>query len=105
MKNAAHFDLKKIQEALSDAAKLGSQELLRGFDLAKQNVKRFHLIQRRKDLLADLGRTAFEAYKSGASQWPLGEQSLEALRQSDFSEILKEIDALDELLEATRKEK
>lgn len=87
-------ELKKIQDSLADAAKIGGQEIKRGVGEAKKQLTRMQFIQKRKDLYQELGRTLFEAYKDG-----LPEELQTYFSQTDFKEIFDEIDGLDAELE------
>lgn len=83
-------DLRKIQETLVDAARIGSREIQRGMDYAKRNLERVHLVSRRKDLFSELGRNLYEAHVDG-----LPPEVARFLSETEFSEILAEISSID----------
>lgn len=83
-------DWKRIQETLADAARLSSREIQRGVDYAKKNLERVHLVQRRKDLFAELGRNLYEAHLDG-----LPSDVARFLAETEFSEIIAELEDVD----------
>lgn len=88
-------ELKRLQDTLSDAARIGKQEIVRGYGGAKKQLTRFQYIQKRKELFAELGRTLFEAYKDG-----LPETSVKTfISETEFKEIIGEIESLDAEIE------
>ena len=93
MKDLFPIDLKKVQDALLDAAKIGSREVQRGVNYAKVNIERLHLIQKRKDLFSELGRTLYEAHCDG-----LPTPVAEFLSETEFAELLQEIEEIDAAL-------
>ena len=91
---AVKDDLKKFQNTLADFAQLGTQEVLRGVSNAKKQVARYQFVQRRKELLAELGRTLFDAHRDG-----LPDSVAKYFEETEFKEIFSEIENLDNELE------
>lgn len=87
-------EFKRVQETLADAAKIGSKEVVRKFGQAKKQMERVHLVYRRKELMAELGRALYEAHKDGVSK-ELGD----FIKNTEFQEIFEEVAALDAELE------
>ncbi len=92
-------DLKKLQETLADAARIGAREVQRGVDYARRNLEKVQLVQRRKDLFSELGRNLYDAYVDG-----LPPEVARFLDETEFSEIIGEIRGIDDEL-ARRTEK
>ncbi|MBX9839600.1 hypothetical protein [Silvanigrella sp.] len=87
------FDWKKIQETLSDAAKISTRELKRGVDEAKKQIGKVQLVQKRKELFAELGRNLYEAYEDG-----LPEELEKLLKDTELYEIIQDIQNTDKEL-------
>lgn len=83
-------ELQKIKDSVSDAARIGSREVLRSVSLAKQQLEKIHLLQRRKELCAELGRSLYDAYKDG-----LPEHIAAFIKETEFVEIIQDIETLD----------
>lgn len=83
-------EFKRLQDSLTDAARIGKQELYRGVTGAKKQLTRLHFVQRRKELLAELGRNFYEAYQDG-----LPEDVKKFVEETEFKEIIEEITQLD----------
>jgi hypothetical protein len=84
------FDWKKIQETLTDAAKISSRELIRGLDEAKRQISKMQLLQKRKELFAELGRSFYDAYQDG-----LPEDIDRFLKETELYEIIQDIQDTD----------
>jgi hypothetical protein len=89
-KNNFSFDWKKIQETLSDAAKMSSREIKRGVDEAKRQIGKMQLLQKRKELFAELGRNLYDAYEDG-----LPEEIERLLKETELHEIIQDIQETD----------
>ncbi|KAB8037712.1 hypothetical protein GCL60_11100 [Silvanigrella paludirubra] len=87
------FDWKKIQETLSDAAKISTREIKRGVDEAKKQIGKVQLVQKRKELFAELGRNLYEAYEDG-----LPEELEKLLKDTELYEIIQDIQNTDKEL-------
>jgi hypothetical protein len=97
------IDSQKISQSVSDVVRLGTQEVLRGVAFTKESWKKYHLLQKRKDLLAELGRTTYDAVKpTGGTELTL--EVCEVLKQGDFADLVKELEVLDTELLNLRKE-
>ncbi|MGY3805351.1 hypothetical protein ACWNT8_14900 [Pigmentibacter ruber] len=93
------LDWKKIQETLSDAAKISSRELKRGVDEAKRQIGKVQIVQKRKELFAELGRNLYEAYVDG-----LPEEVENFLKQTELYEIIEDLKETDKELMKLRGE-
>ena len=93
------LDWKKIQETLSDAAKISSRELKRGVDEAKRQIGKVQIVQKRKELFAELGRNLYEAYIDG-----LPEEVENFLKQTELYEIIEDLKETDKELMKLRGE-
>ncbi len=91
---------KKIQEALVDSAKMGSHELKRGLIEAKYQLSKYQLIQKRKDLFAELGRSLYESYEDG-----LPAEVSKFVRSTELFEIINELRELDHSISEINKRK
>ena len=91
--NNFSFDWKKIQETLSDAAKISSREIKRGVDEAKRKIGKMQLLQKRKELFAELGRNLYDAYDDG-----LPEEIERFLKETELYEIIQDIQETDKEL-------
>lgn len=89
-KNNFSFDWKKIQETLSDAAKISSREIKRGVVDAKRKIVTIQLLQKRKELFAELGRNLYDAYEDG-----LPENLNTLLKETELFEIIQDIQNID----------
>lgn len=87
-------EFKRFQETLTDVASIGRQELLRGVDNAKKQVVRYQFVQRRKELLAELGRTLYDGYRDG-----FPDSVAKYFNETEFKEIFSELEQLDADLE------
>ncbi|APJ04422.1 hypothetical protein [Silvanigrella aquatica] len=87
------FDWKKIQETISDATKIGSREIKRGVDEAKKQIGKMQLLQKRKELFAELGRNLYDAYQDG-----LPEEIEKFLKETELQEIIQDIENTDKEL-------
>jgi hypothetical protein len=83
--------IKRLGDALVDAAKLGSQEISRGMNEARKQVKKVQLVGRRKDLFAELGRALYEAYEDG-----LPAHVKKFVDATELKEIIHDISQIDE---------
>lgn len=86
-------ELKKIQESLTDVARIGQQEVIRGVEVAKRQLSRMQQLSRRKDLCAELGRSFFEWHEDG-----LPEALRNVIGETELGEIIAEIREIDEQL-------
>ncbi len=93
------LDWKKIQETLSDAAKISSREIKRGVDEAKRQIGKVQIVQKRKELFAELGRNLYEAYADG-----LPEEIEKFLKQTELYEIIQDLEETDKELRKLRGE-
>ncbi len=93
------LDWKKIQETLSDAAKISSREIKRGVDEAKRQIGKVQIVQKRKELFAELGRNLYEAYMDG-----LPEEIEKFLKQTELYEIIQDLEETDKELRKLRGE-
>lgn len=93
------LDWKKIQETLSDAAKISSREIKRGVDEAKRQIGKVQIVQKRKELFAELGRNLYEAYADG-----LPEEIEKFLKQTELYEIIQDLEETDKDLRKLRGE-
>lgn len=84
------FQWKKIQDAIQDAAKFSSREISRGVEEAKKQFGKVQLIQKRKELFAELGRNLYEAHQDG-----LSEEVTKFLKETELQEIIQEIKETD----------
>lgn len=87
-------ELKKFQENIVDMVQLGSKEVARGVVQAKKQVVRYQFVQRRKELLAELGRYLYDAHRDG-----LPDAVAKFFEETEFKEIFSEIENLDKELE------
>ncbi len=87
------FNLKKVQEALSDIAKISRIEIQRGVKEAKKQVNKYQILQRRKELFTELGQTFYEL-----TQENNGIEMIALLQNSEISDIISDIHHLDQLL-------
>lgn len=88
----------KLQSTVSDCAKVGSREIKRGLEEVKEKLSKYQLIQKRKDLFAELGRALYEAHVDG-----LPKEVTKFLKPTELQEIIDEIKKVDEsILEAQR---
>jgi len=85
----------KIQESISDLAKLGSRELKRSVSHAKVKINTMMIVQRRKELQAELGTLLYEAR---SSEEELQKTLQNFIKQSEAKDIIKEIESLDDQL-------
>jgi hypothetical protein len=81
-------ELKRLQDAAFDAAKIGARELKRGVELAKHRIERIKLVQQRKELLAELGLVVYELYQQDVQQ-------SNVLENPDVLEILADLKSCD----------
>ncbi|MFZ9519228.1 MAG: hypothetical protein ACO3A4_02015 [Silvanigrellaceae bacterium] len=86
-------ELKKIQESLTDVARIGQQEVIRGVEVAKRQLSRMQQLSRRKDLCAELGRSFFEWHEDS-----LPEALRNVIGETELGEIIAEIREIDEQL-------
>lgn len=91
---------KKIQDAVVDSAKVSTQEIKRGLHEAKKQLSKFQLIQKRKDLFAELGRSLYEANEDG-----LPKEIIAFIQSTELHEIISEIKEVDQSLEEINKGK
>ena len=82
--------LRKVGDVIMDAAKMGSQEISRGVDEIRYRMKKAKLIQRRKELFAELGRTLYEAHEDG-----LPKTVKNYVENTELIEIMGDIKQLD----------
>lgn len=85
---------KKAVDVVSDAAKISSKEIKRGVKEAKKQLDKIQLIQRRKELFAELGRTLYEASEDG-----LPKPVERFLQSTELHEIVNDIKIIDERIE------
>lgn len=83
-------DVRKLQEALNDVARIGQQEVLRGLGVAKRQLSKMQQLNRRKDLFAELGRAFYEWHEDG-----LSENIRSAINETELAEIIHEIREVD----------
>ncbi len=88
--NKLPINWKKIQNALIDSAKMSSHEIKRGLNEAKNQLSKFQLIQKRKDLFAELGRSFYEADEDG-----LPDEIVKFVKSTELHEIINEIKKVD----------
>ncbi|WP_186647295.1 hypothetical protein [Fluviispira vulneris] len=93
IQNKFAISWKKVQESISDAATISSREIKRGMDEAKKQFGKVKLIQRRKELFAELGRNLYEAQQDG-----LPKEIDNFLKETELYEIILEIKETDEEL-------
>ena len=93
MGTSISHDLKRMQESLRDAARVGLHEMTLGVLRAKKHFEKMHVLSRRKDLCAELGRTIYEAHLDG-----LPEAVNTFFSQTEIGTIIGEIEDLDEEL-------
>ena len=91
---------KKIQDAFVDSAKMSSHELKRGLVEAKSQLSKIQLIQKRKDLFAELGRSLYEASEDG-----LPEEISKFVKSTELFEIINEIKEVDGTISEINKRK
>lgn len=82
---------KKTVNAVSDAAKIGSKEIKRGVKEAKNQLNKLQLLQRRKELFAELGRGLYEASEDG-----LPKAVAHFLQTTELHEIVSDIKKVDD---------
>lgn len=90
MEGKLPINWKKIQDALVDSAKMGSHEIKRGIHEAKNQLSKYQLIQKRKELFAELGRSLYEAEADG-----LPEEIAKFIKVTELHEIIDEIKQVD----------
>jgi hypothetical protein len=86
-------ELKKLQESLSDVARIGQQEVIRGVEVAKRQLSKMQQLNRRKELFAELGRSFYDWHEDG-----LPEHLRKIISETELSEIITEIREIDEQL-------
>lgn len=86
-------ELKKLQESLTDVARIGQQEVIRGVEVAKRQLSKMQHLNRRKDLCAELGRAFYEWHEDG-----LPEALRAIINETELSEIISEIREIDQQL-------
>ncbi|MEN9810787.1 MAG: hypothetical protein RLZZ488_2354 [Pseudomonadota bacterium] len=86
-------ELKKLQESLSDVARIGQQEVIRGVEVAKRQLSKMQQLNRRKELFAELGRSFYDWHEDG-----LPEPLRKIISETELSEIITEIREIDEQL-------
>ncbi|MEN9826125.1 MAG: hypothetical protein RI953_1870 [Pseudomonadota bacterium] len=86
-------ELKKLQESLTDVARIGQQEVIRGVEVAKRQISRMQQLSRRKELCAELGRSFYEWHEDG-----LPEALRAVISETELGEIITEIREIDEQL-------
>lgn len=86
-------ELKKLQESLSDVARIGKQEVIRGVGVAKRQISKMQQVNRRKELFAELGRTFYEWHEDG-----LPDSVRKLIGETELAEIIEEIRNVDEQL-------
>ena len=82
---------KRLQETFLDATKIGSREMARSVDFAKRQLERLQLVQRRKELFAELGRTLYEATQDGS----LPAEVTRYIRSTEANEVVEELSGID----------
>ena len=87
------LDWKKIQETLSDAAKISTREIKRGVEQAKRQIGKVQLLQKRNELFAELGRNLYEGYQDG-----LPEEIERFLKETELYEIICDLQDTDKEL-------
>ena len=90
----------KLKDALVDSAKMSSHEVKRGLYEAKNQISKYQLIQKRKDLFAELGRSLYEAEEDG-----LPEDIVKFIKATELHEIISEIKKLDFTISEINKRK
>ena len=86
-------ELKRLQESLSDVARIGQQEVIRGVEVAKRQLSKMQQLNRRKELFAELGRSFYDWHEDG-----LPEPLRKIIGETELSEIITEIREIDEQL-------
>lgn len=86
-------ELKKLQESLTDVARIGQQEVIRGVELARRHLTKMQQLNRRKELFAELGRSFYDWHEDG-----LPEPLRKIVGETELSEIIAEIRDIDEQL-------
>jgi hypothetical protein len=84
-------ELKRLQDAAFDAAKIGARELKRGVELAKSRIEKLKLVQQRKEFLAELGLVVYEFQQQGTDAANL-------FQNPDVQEILSDLENCDKRL-------
>lgn len=80
----------KVKETLSDAVQIGSREVQRTVKEAKKQIDKFQLVQRRKELFAELGRSLYEMKGDGL---PADVEAF--LRSTELDEIISDLEKID----------
>ena len=86
-------ELKKLQESLTDVARIGQQEVIRGVEVAKRQLSKMQQLNKRKELCAELGRAFYEWHQDG-----LPESVKNVIDNTELIEIINEIREADEEL-------
>jgi hypothetical protein len=92
MKNIPE-ELKKLQESLTDVARIGQQEVIRGVEVAKRQLSKMQQLNKRKELCAELGRAFYEWHQDG-----LPDSVKNVIDNTELIEIIGEIREVDEEL-------
>jgi hypothetical protein len=92
MKNIPE-ELKKLQESLTDVARIGQQEVIRGVEVAKRQLSKMQQLNKRKELCAELGRAFYEWHQDG-----LPDEVRRVINNTELIEIITEIREVDEEL-------
>jgi hypothetical protein len=92
MKNIPE-ELKKLQESLTDVARIGQQEVIRGVEVAKRQLSKMQQLNKRKELCAELGRAFYEWHQDG-----LPDSVKNVIDNTELIEIISEIREVDEEL-------
>jgi hypothetical protein len=86
-------ELKRLQESLSDVARIGQQEVIRGVEVAKRQLSKMQQLNKRKELCAELGRAFYEWHEDG-----LPDSVRTVIGGTELIEIINEIREVDEEL-------
>ena len=90
MDKKKHLNWDKLKDALVDSAKISTKEIKRGILEAKSKFSKYQLIQSRKELFAELGRSLYEAEQDG-----LPEEISKFVQSTELHEIIEEIKQVD----------
>lgn len=88
-------EIRRLQESVSDIARIGGREVKRTLDIAKKQLERVSLLQRRKELFAELGRAFYEAHLDG-----LPSPVAKYVNDTELQDIIGDIEVIDHDLES-----
>lgn len=87
----------KVKDTFSDALQIGSREVQRSVKEAKKQISKFQLIQRRKELFAELGRCLYEMKEDGL---PADVQLF--LRSTELGDIMADLEKVDHAISRSK---